>query len=104
MTLPVKEMPAAISESVELVLKAHGLSLSPDLLSEIGRNTTQALFSLDEGLTRPDTGELLAVGHTLRGLARSAPGAGTGEALSSVGEWLVEIADAEIAAAKGKAA
>lgn len=56
MTLPMARMPAAIAESVAAVLNVHGLSLSPDLLSEIGNNTTQALFALDEPLMRYELG------------------------------------------------
>jgi len=50
MTLPVAAMPAAISDSVAAVLRVHGISIPPDILIEIGKNATQALFGLDVSL------------------------------------------------------
>lgn len=109
MTLPLAAMPAAISESVAVALKAHGLSFSPDLLSEIGRNVAQALCALDEtpddASPPPEAGDLFSVGHTVRMLARTAPGEGTRAVMTRVGDWLVEqAAEAMAKAAKPEAA
>lgn len=108
MTLPVAAMPAAIADTVAVTLRAHGLSLSPELLSELGRNTTQALYALDESgaFERPPSGELLSVGQTLRALAHAggrpgAPHADTAPVLLRVGDWLVESARADLGTVKG---
>lgn len=110
MTLPMVEMPGVIRESVRAVLCVHGLTLSPDLLREIGNNTTQALYGIDENLdseesdaAMPSTADRLAVGQTLRALAAAGrPNAETAEALARVGDWLANTAKAELA--KDKAA
>ena len=104
MTLPMAAMPAAISKSVTDVLAVHGLSLSADLLREIGRNCTQVLYNLDPTLEiePPTLGERLSTGETLRALAAAgAPNAGTAEVLARVGDWLSAIARAELDAQKG---
>jgi len=47
-TIALRAAPACIAESITTTLAAHGLSLSDALLSELGRNTAQALVDLDE--------------------------------------------------------
>ncbi len=100
MTLPMEQMPSAISESVTAVLQAHGLTLSPELLRELGNNVTQALWALDPSdgdIKEPAVAERLSVGHTLRTFARvGQPNPETAEALMRVGTWLVEVAQAEL--------
>jgi hypothetical protein len=106
MTLPMADMPAAISESIAVTLKAHGLSLSPDILREIGNNTTQALCALDVAIDvsdAPPAAELLAVAETMRSLAQAGrPNHDTAVALARVGSWLRDVA--RDALADGKAA
>lgn len=46
--LPLAEMPACITDSVRVCLAAHGLTLSEEVLVELGRNAAQALISIDE--------------------------------------------------------
>lgn len=105
MTLPLAEMPAAISDSIAVTLKAHGLTFSPELLGELGRNTAQALCALDENLLRPDDGEVLMVGHTLRALAaKGEPNQATAPTLKSVGDWLVDLVMPGASSKNGKAA
>jgi hypothetical protein len=88
MSLPMADMPAAISDSIAVTLKAHGLSLSPDVLRELGTNTA----------------EMLAVAETLRSLAHAGrPNHETAVALARVGNWLADAARAELAA-KGRSA
>lgn len=48
--LPLAEVPACVRESIDVCLKAHGLSLSPELLLELGNNVAQGLYSIDEQL------------------------------------------------------
>lgn len=47
-TLPLRAAPACLSESIAVTLRAHGLSLSAEILRELGNNLAQALVSLDE--------------------------------------------------------
>lgn len=104
MILPVAAMPSAISESIAVTLRAHGLTFSPELLAEIGRNTTQALFAYDlaSEVEEPSVADRLAVGDTLRCLAAAGqPNADTAPALARVGSWLRDGARAELAAAMG---
>lgn len=99
MVLPMERMPSAISDTVAVTLRAHGLALTPELLAEIGRNTTQALFAIDESpdVERPEVGELLSVGETLRALAAAGrPNPETAQALARVGAWLSGMARAEL--------
>lgn len=49
-TFDLKAAPAVIAESIRCVLKVYGLELTADLLRELGNNTAQALYSLDESL------------------------------------------------------
>ena len=46
--LEVREMPGVITESARAVFAAHGLTVTPEILREIGNNATQALASIDE--------------------------------------------------------
>lgn len=106
MTLPMDKMPSAIAESVATTLRAHGLTLSPELLREIGNNTTQALWDLEEsgafGIEQPTIGERMSVGETLRALAAAGrPNESTAPMLERVGTWLAGAARAELAAEKG---
>lgn len=110
---------------------ALGSDALEGVLRELGNNITQALWSIDESLNDSAGGsptaageerdgagpppaapsrsgctlsaaDALAAGQTLRMLAHSgAPGEGTGAVLGRVGEWLVEHALTELAAAKG---
>jgi len=107
MTLPLAAMPAAISQSVADVLKVHGLTLTPDLLRELGNNVTQALYGLDVslGLEEPSVGERFATGHSLVALAHAGhPNEEAASALGRVGEWLRQTALAELVAEKERAA
>ena len=54
--MKLAEMPACIRDSIRTCLAAHGMTLSPELLVELGNNVAQGLTSLDEGLdTDPNT-------------------------------------------------
>lgn len=98
MKLPMAQCPSVISESVAKVLLVHGVTLAPDILNELGRNVTQALYSLDESLNElpaevpePSIAERFTVGQTLRSLAvLQQPNAEVARALSRVGDWLVD--------------
>lgn len=100
MTLPAARVPEAISLGVTAALKAHELSLSPDLIDEISFTTNKALLDLDESLAtdaEPTMADRLAVGETLRALAMMGrPNAETARALERVGSWLTRTAKAEL--------
>jgi hypothetical protein len=49
--IDIKQSPPVISETVRLVLRVHGITLSEAVLREIGNNTAQALMVLDESIT-----------------------------------------------------
>lgn len=50
LVLQLAEVPACVSESIDVCLKAHGLSLSRELLVELGNNVAQGLYSIDQQL------------------------------------------------------
>lgn len=56
--LPLTAIPPCVRESIDVCLKAHGLSLSPELLTELGNNVAQGLYSIDE---QPETGLAAAI-------------------------------------------
>lgn len=104
MTLPMASMPSVIRESIATALLAHGLTLSDDMLDELGRNVTQALWSLDptDGeVEEPSVADRLAVGETLRALAHGGDYGAIAEKLGRVGKWVSDVARAELAAAMG---
>jgi hypothetical protein len=107
--LPLAAMPAVIADGIATTLLARGLTLSPDMLRELGRNVAQTLCAIDElamcEAEEPPIAERLAVGETLRALAKNGyPNAETAEIFARVGEWLAEVAKFEAELAKGSKA
>ena len=119
MILPMGEVPGVVRESVREVLRARGFTIAravgakfavpleeavlENALRELGNNTAQALWSIDQALNAPQlsTADALAAGQTMRALAASGtPNAHTAAVLARVGEWLVERALTEMKGAK----
>ena len=118
-TIALDEVPAVITESIKNVLTGHGLALSERVLKEMGRNAAHCVGGLDEtpdpdergavessspeGIPAPCSAvpsaeERLAIGETLRALAfQGTPNRATAPLLAKVGEWLRDVARAELA-------